>query len=117
MRALSRSLGFRLAAVAIGIISGMTWVIVNDDGLSDVRGTADSQTRLDIGRTLTDAERAANADCVSVARWKRHHHGFPPPYLLVKPVDGSPATRLPFGEGWRRASAGEVWTHGACATW
>ena len=116
MRALSRSLGLRLAAIGIGIVGGMAWIIVDNDGSGDVRDTADSQTQSDSGRTLTDAERAANADCVPVARWKRHHDGFPPPYLLVKPVDGRPATRLPFDAGWRRASLGEVWTHGACST-
>jgi hypothetical protein len=116
MRALSRSLGFRLAALGVGIVGGMVWIIVDDDGTSDVRGASDSQTQSDRGRILTDAERAANADCVSVARWKRQHHGFPPPYLLVKPVGGGPVTRLPFGEGWRRASTGEVWTHGGCPT-
>src|SRR5262245_43792817 len=116
MRALSRSLGLRLAAIGIGIVGGMAWIIVVDDGTGDVRDTSDSQIHSDGGRTLTDAERSANADCVSVARWKRRHDGFPPPYLLVKPVEGGPATRLPFGEGWRRASLGEVWTHGACPT-
>ena len=68
MRALSRSLGFRLAAIGIGVVGGIAWIIVVDDGASDVRGTADSQIQSDSGRTLTDAERSASADCVSVAR-------------------------------------------------
>jgi hypothetical protein len=114
MGALSRGLAFRLAAVSVGVVGGVVWILVADGGSDGVRGMSGSVPSVDSGRTLTAAERAANADCVSVARWKRHHDGYPPPYLLVKPVGGGPIERIPFDEGWRAAKAGEVWTHGAC---
>jgi hypothetical protein len=116
MRTLSRSLAFRLAAVGVGVVGGVVWILVDGDGSDGVRDTSGSSTQVDRGRSLTAAERSANRDCVSIARWKRHHDGYPPPYLLVKPVGGGPVARLPFATGWRQARAGEVWTHGACPT-
>jgi hypothetical protein len=114
MRALSRGVGYRLAAVGVGVVGGLVWILLAGDDHT-LRDVSDSPGAQDRGRSLTPAERDASADCVSVRHWKHDHDGYPPPYLLVKPVGGGPAERLPFDEAWALAESGEVWTHRACA--
>jgi len=114
-RTLARGLALRLTAIAIGMVGGIGWLVVFDDGDGSLRDVSGWSEGLAAGRTLSPAERAASADCVSVAQWKRDHDGYPPPFLLVKPVDGGPAARLPFEQAWELATVGAVWTHAACA--
>jgi hypothetical protein len=75
MRALSRSLVYRLAAVGVGVVGGLVWIVLADDDHT-LRDVADSPAAQDRGRSLTPAEREASADCVSIAHWRRDHAGF-----------------------------------------